>query len=241
MLFRKLQSIGVSRFAMEWFKSYLSGRSQYVRIGSTTSQELTITRGVPQGSILAGPCCLIYIYIYINDLPNVSRESSLESFVDDSKLFLSFPIVDAENAATKLSEDMNRITTWCCSNNLLVNPGKTKLLLIGTKQMVEQLPENFHITIFGKEIRPVLNGKDLGMLLDSRLSYDEQITSVVSTCIADLCQINRVKHILDERILILIINALIFSRMYYCSSVCSSTAKKNINKLQSVQNFAGVS
>ncbi len=39
--------------------------------------------------------------------------------------------VDAETAATKLSEDMNRITTWCCSNSLLVNPGKTKLLFNG--------------------------------------------------------------------------------------------------------------
>ncbi len=95
ILCRKLQSIGVSRFAMDWFKSYLSDRSQYVRIGSTTSQALTITRGVPQGSIL-GPL-LFNIYI-------------------------SFPIVDAETAATKLSEDMNRITTWWCSNSLLVNP-----------------------------------------------------------------------------------------------------------------------
>ena len=176
--------------------------------------------------------------IYINDLPNVIKESSLESYVDDSKIFLSFPIVDAETAATKLSEDMNRITTWCCSNNLLVNPGKTKLLLMGTKQMLERLLENFHITVFDKEIRPVLNAEDFGMLLDSRLSYDEQITSVVSTCIAGLCQINRVKHILDKRTLTHIINALIFSRMYYCSSVWSNTAKKNITKLQGVQNFA---
>ena len=146
--------------------------------------------------------------------------------------------MDAETAATKLSEDMNRITTWCCSNSLLVNPGKTKLLLMGTKQMLERLPENFHITVFDKEIRPVLNAEDLGMLLDSRLSYDEQITSVVSTCIAGLCQINRIKHILDKRTLTHIINALIFSRMYYCSSVWSNTAKKNITKLQGVQNFA---
>ena len=79
------------------------------------------------------------------------------------------------------------------------------------------------------------------MLLGSRLSYDEQITCVVCTCITDLCQINRVKHILDKPTLIHIINAFlfhsqmqIFSRMYYCSSVGSNTAKKSISRLQIV-------
>ena len=130
----------------------------------------------------------------------MTKESPLESYVVDSKIFLSFPIVDAEIAVTKLSEDMNR-------------------KLIGTQQMLERLPENFHITVLDKEIRPVLDAKDLGMLPNSRLSYDEQITSVGSPCIAEFCQINRVKHItiyLDKRILTYIINALFI--MYYCSS-----------------------
>ena len=123
---------------MDWFKSYLSDRTQCVRIGLTTSQAHTVTRRVSQGSILGS----LLFNIYINDLPNVTKEPCLESYVDDSKIFLSFPIVDAESAATKLSEDMNRISISCCSNNLLVNPGKTKLFLIGTQQILEQLPEN---------------------------------------------------------------------------------------------------
>ena len=88
-----------SSFPMDLSKSYLSDKSQCARIGSTMSQAHTLTRGVPQGSIL-GPL-LFNIYLY--DLPNVTKESSLESYVDDSKIFLSFPIVDAESAATKLS------------------------------------------------------------------------------------------------------------------------------------------
>ena len=69
------------------------------------------------------------------------------------------------------------------------------------------------------------------------LSYDEHITLVVSKCIASFCQINRVKHILDKQSLITVINALVFSRFYYCSSVSSNTSKNNIVKLWNVQNF----
>ena len=65
--------------------------------------------------------------------------------------------------------------------------------------------------------------RDLGVILDTFLTYDEYITSVVSKCIASLYQINRVKHILDKQSLITVIIALVFSRLYYCSSVWSNT------------------
>ena len=72
------------------------------------------------------------------------------------------------------------------------------------------------------------------MEFDGCLSYDEHITQVVSKCTKSLCLINRVKHILDSRTLIVIINALVFSKLYYCSSVWANTSKK----LQTEQNFA---
>jgi hypothetical protein len=98
--------------------------------------------------------------------------------------------------------------------------------------------QDFRVTFLEKELRPVSSARDLGMEFDECLSYDEHITHVLSTCTKSLCQINRVKHILDSRTLIVIINALVFSKLYYCSSVWANMSKKNIAKLQTVQNFA---
>jgi hypothetical protein len=108
-------------------------------------------------------------------------------------------------------------------------PEKTKMLILGTRQMLEQVPGHFHT--------PVAVAKDLGLILDSCLSYDEHIASVVSSCIAGFGQISRVKHICDRKTLILIILP-DFSKMYYCSAVWSNTSQRNIEKLQVVQNFA---
>ena len=51
-------------------------------------------------------------------------------------------------------------------------------------------------------------------------------------------QINRIKHLLHKEMLLLIINSLVFSRLFYCSSVWSNTSATSIYKLKLVQNFA---
>ena len=53
-----------------------------------------------------------------------------------------------------------------------------------------------------------------------------------------LGQKSRVKHVFNKDILITIINSLVFSKLYYWSSVWSNTSASNIRKLQGVQNFA---
>ena len=175
---------------MEWFRSYLMDRNQRVRIGCEVSDPRQVAYGVPQGSIL-GPALF---NIYINDLPAVPNPCSLKSYVDDSHL--SFPVQETATAVEHLSEDLQRIAAWC-THSLLINPDKTKLLLLGTPQMLARVPEGFGVTLLGKEILPSPSAKDLGVIVDSRLSFDVHVTEVVSKCTGSLCQINRVKHLFD--------------------------------------------
>ena len=55
---------------------------------------------------------------------------------------------------------------------------------------------------------------------------------------ARLRQINRVKHCFDRQTLIILINALVFSKLFCCSSVWSNTTEASLNKIQAVHNFA---
>ena len=232
ILLAKLQDIGASRSAIEWFKSYLTSRYQYVRINTTLSTKLPVSSGVPQGSIL-GP---LLFNIYVNDLPSVPENCSSQCYVDDTKLLMSFQLHDQHAAIAKMNIDLLRIWNWCFDNQLLLNPDKTKLVIFGSRQMTAKVSD-FRLFLLGKELEPVKAARDLGVTLDSNLTYNEHIVSTVSSCMSRLGQINRVKYIFDKRALIIIINALV-SKLFYCSSVWSNTTQANLDKLQAVQNFA---
>ena len=233
ILLNKLWNIGMAPCALEWFSSYLMDRSQRVRLGESLSQRLPLSHGVPQGSIL-GP---LMFTVYVNDLPSIVANCKPECYVDDSKLYVSFLVNDLDSAIDQINKDLDQLCCWCCGNSLLINPEKTKVLVLGTRQRLQQLP-NFSIKHLSKHIKPAPVVKDLGVHLDSCLSYTDHTTKSVCSCIYSLFQINRIKHLLDRNTLLLVIHSLVFSRLYYCSSVWSNTSKENLKKMQLVQNFS---
>ena len=78
----------------------------------------------------------------------------------------------------------------------------------------------------------------LGVYIDQSLTYNDHVAKTTSNCIFKLVQISRIKHLLDRKTLLLLMNAFVFSTMYYCLTAWANTSQRNIKKLQLVQNFA---
>ena len=193
-----------------------------------------MTVGVPQGSIL-GP---VLFTLYVNDLLQVPKHCRTLGYVDDTKIFMALPSSQLSDAVSAVNQDLRDISRWCCAHSLLINPDKTKFLVVGVPQLTRNISTIPPVMFFGKEIKPTNVAKNLGVYTDCHLNYNEHIVKTVSTCMYMLSRINRIKHLLDSRTLILLINTFVFSRLYYCSTVWCNTTKENVKKLQLIQNFA---
>ena len=93
----------------------------------------------------------------------------------------------------------------------------------GSKVALRVLPP---LQFFGEELTPVRCAKDLGIIMDECLSFTDHTQNLTSKLMGSLCQISRVQHLFDKKTLISIINSLVFSKLYYCSTVWAGTFKE---------------
>ena len=229
ILLSKLSHYGVRGVALEWFRSYLSQRSQYTTYKDVSSPQLNITCGVPQGSVL-GP--LLFI-IYANDLPNSLNDSQCIIFADDTTVYKSS--TDVEYLMTSIQNDLVVLFDWFCANKLSLNISKTNFMLF-SPNLTNRRSDITTLQLGTQIIKRVNCAKFLGLFIDDGLQWDEHIKHLSCKLSSGSYAINAAKRILPRDSLTQLYYSLIHSHILYGISLWGSAYKYNLRRIEVSQN-----
>lgn len=175
LLLYKLERYGIRNNSLNWFRSFLIGRKQIVKVNGVYSDKLNVHFGVPQGGVL-GPNLFV---IFINDLLAMNLNSKIYAFADDTSLVCSsnnFSILQS-----RISKDLDSVSNWIILNRLLINTKKSNAIIFSYKpSTVEQYKGSIqlnchsHMCLYGcncQKITFVKTVKYLGLLIDSDLRW----------------------------------------------------------------------
>ena len=79
------------------------------------------------------------------------------------------------------------------------------------------------VLFLGQEFVPVSSVRDLGIVLDSHLTFNDHVTCLTSSLLSTLCQISTVKYLFSRPVMLMILNSPVFSKLFYCSLVWAGT------------------
>ena len=126
---------------------------------------------------------------------------------------------------------------WYSENGLKMSSNKTQCIIFATKK-INKRTETFQLTIDDTVRHMEDKVKNPGVIFDSRLSFEHHIKSLWSRLNGTLSYLNRVKNTLDQKSRILLINALIFSHLNFCSLIFGKCSEKLQYEVQKCINFA---
>lgn len=220
----KLHAYGIRGKLLSWIKNFLTDRTFRVKIEDKVSPPKLIKSGVPQGSVL-GP--LLFL-IYINDLPLIiPHPIQIRMYADDIKLFHHIlSIMDAR----LLQKSLNAISKWCADWALPIAKNKTFLFKIGSN--IE-----YPYTINDTSIDSISSIRDLGVLMDSSLSFKEHISIIVRNAYFRSYQLLRTIHSSDPKIWAIAFTTYVRPILEYSSEIWNPRLNNLKEKIEKVQRF----
>ena len=236
LLHRLQHDFGITGTALKWLDSYLSDRTQTVKIGDSFSTKQKLLFGVPQGSVL-GP---VLFSLYSSPVAKIARKYGLcvQLYADDTQLYLSFTPCEWGDALERVEECVKEIKAWMVENKLQLNGDKTQIVLVSAPRANSGVSDLVHVQIDGHPIPFSTSVKNLGVIFDKQLNMEAHVKFLCRSCMFHLKNISNIRHLLSHKIAEQLIHAFVTSRLDYCNSLLSGLPSSTICHLQRVQNIA---
>jgi len=224
LIIHKLFSIGIQGNILKWIKSFLSNRTQQVELDGKKSCSVSVTSGVPQGSVL-GP---LLFSIFINDLPSIVS-GPIFMFADDTKIFR---VIRNKEDQLALQNDLNLLHEWSLQWQLNFNVVKCKHLHFGTEHFIGSFYLNNTV------IDSVISHKDLGIIFDNHLKFHNHTTEVTAKANCLLGLIRKSFDYLELDMLVTLFVTIVRPTLEYSNPVWGPQFILDQRKLEKVQRRA---
>jgi len=199
------------QYIYHWLADFLSEHFQRVALDEVSSSYIPVSSGVPQGTVL-GP---ILFLIYINDLFEVVKHSTLRMFADDCIIY--YPISDTHDA-DKIQQDIDSILLWVHTWQMKFNTSKCCYMHISeaTKLKIETQYklEDTHLSLSNQ-------CKYLGVTLQSDLKWNCNVKEKIAKANQILAMIQRNVRVASATTRELAYNTLVCPHLEYATVVWS--------------------